>query len=330
MSAQRLSYAMGTGGLSLPDGRIALIGAQADADYRDLDMSRCDVIQTFRPDYDEWERYGATVKTAPDGDYAAVIVNASRARDLNEARIAQAAACAPGGQIIVNGAKTDGIEPLYKALKSRVALQGQVSKAHGRCLWFDTPDDALTDWARPAMSHNTDGDYTAPGVFSADGADPASRALAQALPDKIKGAVGDLGAGWGWLSREILKRDGVKALHAVEAEKHALDCARANLDDPRVNFHWADATRWMSPQLLDAVIMNPPFHSGRKADPALGQAFIRTAAQNMTPSGTLWLVANRHLPYEPVLQELFRDVSEIGGDNRFKILTATRPARARR
>lgn len=328
MSADRLNFALHSGGLTLPDGPIALFGAQIEDASADIDLPRCDVIQTFRPTYEAWGRYASHALTAAEGPYAGAIVTTSRARDLTEARVAQAVKSAPNGLIVVNGAKTDGVEPVIKALKKRYELLGQVSKAHGKCIWFQA-DSPLTDWERPAMARNPQGDYTAPGVFSADGVDPASQALAAALPDKIKGAVGDLGAGWGWLSREILKRDGVKTLHAVEAEKTALDCAEANLDDPRVRFHWADATTWMSPQMLDAVVMNPPFHTGRKADPDLGKAFIRSAAKNLAPHGQLWLVANRHLPYEPTLTELFREVKEIGGDNRFKILNAARPSRLR-
>ena len=79
--------------------------------------------------------------------------------------------------------------------------------------------------------------------------------------------------------------------------------------------------------LLDAVVMNPPFHVGRKADPALGRAFIAAARRVLKPSGALWLVANRHLPYETALEAHFRNSDEIAGDGRFKILHATRPHR---
>jgi 16S rRNA (guanine1207-N2)-methyltransferase len=41
---------------------------------------------------------------------------------------------------------------------------------------------------------------TRPGVFSADGPDPASQALAAHLPEKLPTRMVDLGAGWGWLS----------------------------------------------------------------------------------------------------------------------------------
>ncbi len=191
-------------------------------------------------------------------------------------------------------------------------------------------DDALADWLRPDMSRNVEGDFTAPGVFSAAGADPASKALAAALPESLKGRFADLGAGWGWLSREILKRDGVKELHLVEADLAALNCAKENVDDPRAVFHWHDATTWKAPGALDGIIMNPPFHTGRKGEPSLGQAFITSAARLLAPHGQVWMVANRHLPYETTLETSFRDVAEIAGTSKFKVLHASRPSRTRR
>ncbi|MCT4554116.1 MAG: methyltransferase [Pelagimonas sp.] len=326
MTVDRLEFATRSG-LQLPEGRIALFGAPGDGPTHGLTADQCEIIQGFAPDVARWEQRGFTVRQAPEGDYAAAIITLPRARDLAEARIAQAAASvAPGGLVVVNGAKTDGIEAITKALKSRVTLDGQVSKAHGKCLWFNA-SDALAGWQRPAMSQNAEGDMTAPGIFSADASDPASRALAAALPAKLKGHVADLGAGWGWLSREILKHDGVKELHLVEADHAALDCARANVSDDRARFHWADATKWTADRGLDAVIMNPPFHTGRKAEPALGQAFITQTARILASHGQLWLVANRHLPYEPTLAQLFKQVDEVAGDSRFKILHAQRPSR---
>jgi 16S rRNA (guanine1207-N2)-methyltransferase len=326
-----MTHALAHGGLELPQGRIALLGATVeDMGVFAATLPMCEVLQGFKPESEGWAQRGFTTSFRGEGPFDAVIVSVARARDLTEDRIARACALAPGGLIVVTGAKSDGIEPILKALKSTIVLDGQLSKAHGRCAWFHATD-ALADWARPDMTRNGQSDFTAPGSFSASGADAASVALAEALPDKIKGAVADLGAGWGWLSREILKRDGVKSLHAVEADHATLDCARVNLQgDDRVTYHWADATRWVSPQLLDAVIMNPPFHTTRKAEPDLGRAFIQSAARNLAPHGAVWLVANRHLPYESTLNELFRNVDEIAGTNRFKILTASRPLQRRR
>ena len=73
------------------------------------------------------------------------------------------------------------------------------------------------------------------------------------------------------------------------------------------------------------VVMNPPFHTSRSADPTLGQGFIASAARNLTRNGSLWMVANRHLPYEATLSEVFARVEEVAGDNRFKVFHASRP-----
>jgi 16S rRNA (guanine1207-N2)-methyltransferase len=329
MSLDRLTHAIDAAGLVLPDtGRIALFGAPADTSTEALDLDRCDVIQTYFPDYAAWERRNVAVHTEAVGPYAAVIVTLPRARDLAQDLISQASALTPGGLVVVDGAKTDGIESIGKALRQRLTLQGQVSKAHGKCLWFEGRAD-LADWRKPASALPS-GDVTAPGVFSADGPDPASVALAAALPDTIKGRFADLGAGWGWLSREVLMRSGVTQLHLVEAEKRALDCARLNVTDARAEFHWADATTWAAAAALDGVVMNPPFHHGRKADPQIGRAFVAAAARVLAPHGRLWMVANRHLPYETALTEQFRETAEIAGNSRFKILFAARPTRARR
>ncbi|KDB02737.1 hypothetical protein U879_15605, partial [Defluviimonas sp. 20V17] len=170
------------------------------------------------------------------------------------------------------------------------------------------------------------GFITLPGVFSADGPDKASVLLARSLPAKLPTRVADLGAGWGYLARAILARDGVEELHLIEAERTALDCARQNITDPRARFHWADATQPCPGAPFQAIVTNPPFHAGRAADPALGVAFIASAARMLTGSGQLWLVANRNLPYERSLATLFREVEEIAGDSAFKVLHATRPA----
>ncbi|MEO0402063.1 MAG: class I SAM-dependent methyltransferase, partial [Pseudomonadota bacterium] len=169
---------------------------------------------------------------------------------------------------------------------------------------------------------------TAPGVFSADGVDPASELLVGALPDAMVGTVADLGAGWGYLSAHILTPD-VAAVHLVEAHDMALQCARHNVTDPRAQFHWADATQWKPAEQVDAVVMNPPFHSGRAADPSLGRAFIAAAARVLKPHGALWMVANRHLPYEDTLTSHFAKVVDLDGDARFKLVRAERPKRTK-
>ncbi|WP_135449659.1 class I SAM-dependent methyltransferase [Tabrizicola caldifontis] len=324
MRSARLDMALETGALALPpEGRIAVYRPRIGDDLSALPQDRVVVLTGFKPDHDH---FSARYSTTPAPPYAAAIVCLPRSRQAARALIARAAAeVAPGGWVAVDGQKTDGIDAALRELRARVDLSESLSKAHGKLASFRVGPD-LSDWLpRPAT---VQGFQILPGIFSADAPDRGSILLAGALPAKLSGKVADLGAGWGYLAAEILKHPGVKSLDLVEAEADALACARANITDPRARFHWADATGWRPDTLLDVVVMNPPFHTGREADPKLGGAFIRAARRMLTPGGSLWLVANRHLPYDASLSECFLTHEEVAGDSTFRVINATRPRRA--
>ncbi|MFS4581041.1 class I SAM-dependent methyltransferase [Phaeobacter sp. C3_T13_0] len=327
----RLSLAVETGGYSVPEtGRIAVFHPASDIDLSSLPKDRVLVIQPFAPDHAALSAGGFDcVPELPAGErFSAAVVFLSRAKALSRAALATAADVSDG-PVLVDGGKTDGIDSVIKALRARAEISAPISKAHGKTFWFDATTTDLSDWlAAPTQIEN--GYQTAPGVFSADGIDPASALLVAALPEKLGRSVVDLGAGWGYLSATVLLRGSVETLHLVEADHSALNCAQQNVSDPRAQFHWADARSWQAPDRVDCVVSNPPFHTGRTAEPSLGQAFITAASGMLAPSGSLWIVANRHLPYEATLAEQFVTVSETAGDNRFKVLHASRPRRHRR
>ncbi|MEL7254596.1 MAG: methyltransferase [Pseudomonadota bacterium] len=320
----RLALALEAGTPSLPaSGPIAVFAPRDGFDLSPLPKDRCIIVTGFKPDFDRFEAQGYRCTTVLETRVAASIICVPRAKALAQALVAEAAG-ATDGPIIVDGVKTDGVEAIYKACRKRADASRAISKAHGKLFHFEARA-AFDDWL-PEARPNIDGGFvTAPGIFSADGVDPASRLLADGLPDKLGARAADLGAGWGYLSARVLERDGVETLHLVEAEHAALTCAKANISDSRARFHWADAATWEADAPLDCVIMNPPFHTSRKAEPHIGQSFIQAACRLLTPRGQLFLVANRHLPYEGSLEQSFSEVTEFGGDARFKLLSASRP-----
>ena len=326
----RLQVALASGGLDLPvEGRIAVFRPPVEADLAGLPAERCDIIHDFKPFCEAWAARGYKVLQAPEGPYAAALLCLPRAKSDARALIAEACA-ATEGTVVIDGQKTDGVDSLFKAMKPRVTVSGPVTKAHGKLFWISEPAaDFFADWAQgPAQTEG--GFWTAPGVFSADAVDLASALLVDGLPERLGAQVADLGAGWGFLSAHILTRPDVERVHLVEASHIALECARRNVPDPRAQYHWADATTWSPGHKMDSVVMNPPFHTGRAAEPQIGQAFVATAARILSSHGHLWMVANRHLPYEAELKKQFAQVEEIGGDARFKLFHATRPTKPRR
>nr|WP_099825259.1 methyltransferase [Oceaniglobus indicus] len=324
MSA-RLSFAREEGLFELPEGgRVCVFGARGDDDLSLLG-DQVQVVQGMKPDHDALGALGHDVVVAPDGTFDAALVVLPRARDLARDRIAQAVDLVGDGPVWIDGQKTDGVESMIRALKPLGTIGPVISKAHGKL--FCLTGATLPGWHAETTSLEG-GFITRPGVFSADGPDRGSVLLAGLLPEVMKGSVVDLGAGWGYLSHHILHRDGVTALHLVEADHTALECARHAITDPRASFHWADA-RTFSAEPVDHVVMNPPFHVARAADPDLGRAFITAAAALLKPAGHLWMVANRHLPYEAVLDEHFVKTTDLSDDPAFKVIHAERPRRGK-
>ena len=322
----RLSLAVETGAVDLPEsGRIAVFMPRVDTDLSVLPAERVHVVTPLKPDFDHFAARGFDCAVAPEGRYATSVVCVPRAKPLARVLIAQATHVTDG-PVIVDGEKTDGVESILKECRRHAAVGAPLSKAHGKIFTIEAGSDFSKLTARDGVEI-ADGFVTVPGVFSADGIDPASRWLADCLPGTLGAHVVDLGGGWGYLAARVLERDSVTRLDLVEADHSALDCARRNVADPRAVFHWADVTTWQPDTRADSVVMNPPFHTGRIADPDLGRAFIATAARALKPSGTLWMVANRHLLYEATLTQRFRHVDEIAGNARFKILRARHPSR---
>lgn len=228
-------------------------------------------------------------------------------------------ALATGGELAVLAPKDKGGSRLAKELKGFGCAISETSRRHYRICTCERPaepigiDEAIRE-GQPLLDE-TSHMWTQPGVFSWNRLDPGSALLLQHLP-VLSGKGADFGCGIGILSRAVLASPKVDHLVMIDLDRRATDMAARNVDDARAEIRWADLRGTMPLSGLNFVVMNPPFHDGGAEDQSLGQSFIRKAAQALRPGGVLWLVANRHLPYEGVLKPLFKRVTpkiEAGG-----------------
>ncbi len=165
--------------------------------------------------------------------------------------------------------------------------------------------------------------WTQPGVFSWDRPDPGTDLLIRNLP-VLAGAGADLGCGLGQIARAVLASPAVTELTLVDIDRRAIDAAKRNLTDPRARLVWGDGRGTPELSGLDFVVMNPPFHEAGVESRGLGIAFITRAAAILRKGGVLWLVANRHLPYEESLTRLFSRVTPVRDAGGFKVYEARR------
>lgn len=333
------------GALSWPSKGVLFLRARDGWALRRQPLDGLICEQGFKPFADELVRAGLTVRAESDAATAAekfplVLVLPPRQRDEARALFARAVMqAAPGGIVVACLHNNEGAKSGESDLQKLADLGGKLTKHHCRVFWtpplYGAHDAALlAQWqGLDAPRRIAGGRFVSrPGVFAWDRIDPASALLVENLPTDLAGKGADLGAGFGYLSEEVLARCAkVTALDLYEAEVRALALARQNLSvregHAKLQYHWHDATTGL-PEQYDFIVSNPPFHTPSRADrPDIGRRFIAVAAAALKPGGRLWLVANRHLPYEEVLNASFGEVMVAGERDGFKVIQAIKARR---
>lgn len=293
--------------------------------FRDVDAE-----QSFRPEYLRLKKAGWSVTPRIEqGAWPLGQVLLTKHKEENFANIARGwSLLDPGGTLVCTGSNDDGAPSLERQVGKALGLEGKLSKFHCRVFWLTRGDKAPPEHWRDLAVLRPVGDgswLSQPGIFSWDHVDDGSALLAAHLPGDLAGHVADFGCGWGYLGREILARSpDIARIDLIDAEHRAVEAARANLGDVRASFHWLDLMQEAAPATYDAIVCNPPFHAGRAAEPGLGQTIIAAASRALRPGGRFYMVANRGLPYEPLLKQSFTSFETLADNNKFRVSRAVR------
>lgn len=338
---QALWLPFAEGLLEWPAGGALFLGARDGWPLHARPLPGLACVQPFKPAFDALQRSGLAVarEADPSRRWPLVLLLPSRQREATRALFARAVSMlAPGGRIVAAMPNAEGAKSGAADL-ARIAGPLQASSKHKCRVFWSQPLEAPVDPGLAAewlalgepcelpfevAGHRV---RSRPGVFAWDRIDRASALLAEHLPGDLSGEGADLGAGWGYLAMEVLARNpGVRGMDLYEADAGAVDLARANLapfaDRARLGFHWHDVATGL-PRQFDFIVCNPPFHAQGRADrPDIGRAFLAAAAGALASGGRLWLVANRHLPYEGVLDARFASVRTVAQADGFKVLEA--------
>ncbi len=320
------------------EGRVLFLRARAHPALEYF-TGRLVCQQTWKPHADALEAAGHRVEREAHGLFSLVLVLPDPQRDLMVADLARAHDhLAPGGVLLVSQHNDAGGKRCQQHLAEVSGEVQAISKHHSRVFWAVKDEtkpwkaDLLEQWREGGkMRRILDARFwSQPGLFSWSRIDEGSELLSRHLPASLKGHVADLGCGWGYLSDFLLRHcHDIDTLDIYDADANCFECARRNLGlvPTRVKAkpHWRDVTAGIGSARYDAIVMNPPFHEGKHADALIGLKFIAAAAQALRAGGELWLVANRQLPYENLLEETFAHVEKIIENGAYKIMHATHP-----
>ena len=248
-----------------------------------------------------------------------------------------------GGRCYIAGATTEGVKAAARALatvfgESQVLASGGghriVVATKGSVVRADSADDdgPTVDPHHFREIHATLRGRvyvlsTRPGVFSWEHVDEATQILANTMEISVGASVLDLGCGCGALGTvaATLSQSGRVCLVDADIEavrSAARTVAAAGLRDVRVLA--SDIAEAVRDERFDVVISNPPFHVGKHTALDVPVEFMRQARDVLVAGGRFMLVANRTLPYECVVAELFGGVHTLHDGARFKVLLAVK------
>ena len=309
--------------------RLAIINAEAHPLLPELTQQADDycLSQTFKPAILELKVLGLATSEI-QGQFDLVLLLPSKDKKQTLGWMAQAFAhVSDGGKVMVACENQYGAKSYESALKKLAGSVAATSKA--KCRLFSTKKTSRLDivlqqqWldeAQPKVVESHDL-WAQAGLFSWKKADVGSQLLLQHVPE-LSGKVMDLCCGYGLLAAHIIKTSpNMTHLSLVEADSLALDCAAKNTAAfADVSLHHLDAAHELLSKHMNAVVCNPPFHTGQSRDVELGQIIVKKACGALTHGGELYLVANRQLPYEHILKEHLREVQCLAAQDGFKVI----------
>ncbi len=227
-------------------------------------------------------------------------------------------------EIWVAGENDAGGKSIGKALQAISSDANKVDSARRSSLWqlsLNTASDF--NWLKLARSFNHNGHsyMTLPGVFNHGSLDVGTALLLEHVPAPPRGRLLDLGCGSGVIGLSMKLEE--PALEVTLADIDAFAIRSTQLNSARLQ---AEADIVASDGLdnidgrFDYLFSNPPFHQGKETDYAFARELFTAAGRHLTSDGQIWLVANRHLPYEDWAREFFAEANVMVQEKGFKLL----------
>jgi 16S rRNA (guanine1207-N2)-methyltransferase len=317
-----------------PPGPVLLAGRNLDPVHRALEGAGVGVTRWKR-----WAEPGedTTVPTAwpPEGTFASGILRLPRGKEELEMEAhALAARLAPGGALLLFGARDEGVVSAPRRLESLLGGEGGVTtlavKARCRVIEIRPGPDAaprgvLSDWTR-GSSMVIGGEprswVSFPGLFAGGELDAGTALLLRSLPRIPQGSrVLDFGCGTGVIGAEVLAVEPEARVHMLDADALALEAARANVPAARILPAAFDLGGSDGP--YDWILSNPPFHEAKGETLKVLKDLVSKAPRALSRKGRLVFVTQRRLPVEALLEEAFRTVAILDQDPVFRVWSGT-------
>lgn len=172
--------------------------------------------------------------------------------------------------------------------------------------------------------------FSRPGVFSWEHLDDGTALLLEALRVEREDLVADVGCGYGIIGLHAAHHSTWPVI-LTDVDYLACECAHKTLvanGVPSAEIIHGDGLKVVNERRFSLIVSNPPFHSGHRVSQAMVRTLIRQAHKALQTGGRLMIVANRFLPYDDLMADVFGRVQRLAENGRYRVLEATKTVRA--
>ncbi|WP_328184985.1 class I SAM-dependent methyltransferase [Marinobacter sp. OP 3.4] len=257
-----------------------------------------------------------------------------KARQTLDMQLAMARALlVDGGRLVLVGEKREGIAGAARQLQALAPDAHKVDSARHCQVWVASVTGvagtfdplAWLQWHELEAADTRLVVANMPGIFSDGHLDEGTARLLENLAEMpVAGPVLDFACGSGVIGAWLQARHpGLGPVDAVDVQAQAVICARQTYQRNGARGEIiasdglpADLGRYRT------IVTNPPFHSGVRTDTSMTERFLRDARRHLLPGGEMRLVANRFLPYQPLLEQCVGPCQTLFEDRRFAVYQA--------
>ncbi|KZN47559.1 methyltransferase [Pseudoalteromonas luteoviolacea] len=241
------------------------------------------------------------------------------------------AVCSSSTRLLVVGENKGGVKSAEKQLKDHAQDCFKLDSAK-HCILYEfnqlTPEKCfdITDYHQQFSVKTADQTFNAisvPGVFNHGKLDIGTELLLNNIDLPIKGQALDFGCGAGIIATFMLNKRPELSMHCLDVSALAVYASEQTL---KLNGHsgrfiLSDGLSEVT-EKYDAIISNPPFHTGLSTDYSIAEAFIKNAKHIMNKRASLQIVANSFLKYQPIIEQHFGAYRTIIKNTKFAVYRA--------
>ncbi|TMP31412.1 16S rRNA methyltransferase [Pseudoalteromonas rubra] len=242
------------------------------------------------------------------------------------------ALCSEQTRLLVVGENKGGVKSAEKQLQDKCEAHYKLDSAK-HCILYEFAQlqtEALFDIAsyQQTFTVTVAGQQfdavSVPGVFNHGKLDVGTKLLLENLDLPAHGNMLDFGCGAGIIATFVLNQSPRIRFSCLDVNALALYACEQTL---RLNGHKAELVLSDGLKQLkgrfDAIISNPPFHTGIKTDYDIAEGFINGATMHMNKGAQLHIVANSFLKYPPLIEARFGHCDTQIKNTKFAVYRAT-------